>query len=117
MNTTLKLEELALFILGIFAFNQLPFAWWWFLVLLLTPDIGVLGYLVNTKIGGVIYNVFHHKGLAIVFYFVGLYLQNNILKLIGIILFSHASFDRVFGYGLKYLDNFKHTHLGHIGKP
>lgn len=24
--------------------------------------------------------------------------------------------DRIFGYGLKYSDDFKHTHLGMIGK-
>ena len=29
---------------------------------------------------------------------------------------SHASFDRVFGYGLKYEDAFRHTHLGMIGR-
>lgn len=48
MEITLKLEELVMFGLGIFAFNQLDFAWWWFLVLILTPDIGMLGYLVNS---------------------------------------------------------------------
>ena len=116
MSTTLKLEELAMFILGILAFNELYFAWWWFLILILTPDIGMLGYLVNTKIGGVLYNVFHHKGIAIVFYLFGTYFQNDILKLMGVILFSHASLDRILGYGLKYLDNFKHTHLGQIRK-
>ena len=36
--------------------------------------------------------------------------------LLGIILFGHASMDRVFGYGLKFGDNFHHTHLGWIGK-
>ncbi|MFI1745220.1 DUF4260 domain-containing protein [Thalassobellus sediminis] len=115
MKTTLKLEELAMFILGIFAFNQLHFAWWWFLALILTPDVGMLGYVINTKIGGIVYNIFHHKGLAILFYIIGIYLQNDVLQLVGIILFSHASFDRALGYGLKYSDNFKNTHLGQIG--
>jgi hypothetical protein len=31
-------------------------------------------------------------------------------------LLGHSSFDRVLGYGLKYDDDFKHTHLGWIGK-
>lgn len=31
------------------------------------------------------------------------------------ILFAHASLDRVFGYGLKYADGFSHTHMGDIG--
>jgi hypothetical protein len=45
----------------------------------------------------------------------GFYFENPILILIGVILFSHAALDRVFGYGLKYADSFKNTHLGKIG--
>ena len=116
MQTTLKIEELFMFILGIFMFNQLDFNWWWFIVLILTPDISMLGYILNTRIGALLYNVFHHKGIAILIYFIGFYIQNEILQLIGIILFSHASFDRIFGYGLKFSDSFKNTHLGKIGK-
>lgn len=112
MKATLKLEELAMFGLGIVAFNQLDFAWWWFLVLILTPDIGMLGYLVNSKIGALTYNVFHHKGLAVLVYFMGLYFANDILQLMGVILFSHASLDRIFGYGLKYQTSFNDSHLG-----
>lgn len=111
MKITLKLEELAMFGLGIVAFNQLEFAWWWFLVLILTPDIGMLGYLVNSKIGALAYNVFHHKGLAVLVYFMGLYFANDILQLMGVILFSHASLDRIFGYGLKYRTSFNDSHL------
>ncbi|HLV39760.1 DUF4260 domain-containing protein [Xanthomarina sp.] len=114
MKSALKIEELMMFVLGIFAFNQLDFAWWWFLLLLLTPDIGMLGYVVNTKIGAFTYNIFHHKGIAIVVYLFGIYFQNEVFQLIGIILFSHASLDRIFGYGLKFNDSFKHTHLGDI---
>lgn len=114
MQTTLKLEELLMFILGVFAFNQLSFAWWWFVVLILIPDLGMLGYLINTKIGAIVYNAFHHKGIAIITFLLGTYLQNDVLKLAGIILFSHGSLDRVFGYGLKYSSSFYETHLGKI---
>lgn len=112
MKSILKLEEFAMFGLGIFAFNQLDFAWWWFLILILTPDLGMFGYLINSKIGAWTYNVFHHKGLAILIYFTGIYLANDILQLTGIILFSHSALDRVFGYGLKYESSFNDTHLG-----
>ncbi len=115
MKTTLKLEELGMFILGVFLFTQLSYAWWWFLVLILLPDIGMLGYLISTKEGAIAYNIFHHKGLAIVIYLMGIYVDIELLKLIGIILFSHASLDRIFGYGLKFKDDFKNTHLGEIG--
>jgi hypothetical protein len=114
MKTTLKLEELAQFGLGIYLFSLLPFAWWWFLVLLLTPDIGMIGYAFGNKAGAISYNLFHHKGVAISLYLLGIYFQNDILMLIGSILFAHAAFDRILGYGLKYEKGFKFTHLGDL---
>lgn len=117
MKTTLKLEELALFLLGIFLFSQLAFAWWWFLVLILAPDIGMLGYLFGNKTGAISYNIFHHRGIAVAVYLTGIYLQSEITQLIGVILFSHSAMDRMFGYGLKYEKGFKFTHLGEIGSP
>ena len=116
MNKLLKLEELAMFVLGIFMFGLLGYNWWWFLGLILVPDIGMLGYLVNPKIGAWCYNFFHHKGIAIVVYFLGMYLSLPTLQLAGVILFAHASMDRIFGYGLKYEKGFKFTHLGEIGR-
>ncbi len=114
MKSVLKLEELLQFALGIYLFSTLSYTWWWFLVLILLPDIGMLGYLINTKTGALTYNVFHHKGLAILIFLVGIYFEIEVVQLTGIILFSHASLDRIFGYGLKYADNFKNTHLGHL---
>jgi hypothetical protein len=38
------------------------------------------------------------------------------MELAGVILFSHSSMDRMFGYGLKYTKGFAYTHLGTIGK-
>ncbi|WP_309640945.1 DUF4260 domain-containing protein [Flavobacterium sp.] len=116
MKTIIQLEELALFLLGIFLFNQLDYAWWWFLVLILTPDIGMVGYAFGNKTGAWMYNVFHHRGIAIVLYLLGIYISNPIVQLIGIILFAHSSMDRLFGYGLKYETGFKFTHLGSLEK-
>jgi MFS family permease len=114
MKTILKLEELTLFLLGIFLFAQLPFAWWWFLVLILAPDIGMVGYLFGNKAGAISYNIFHHRGIAVAIYLLGIYLNSDIAQLIGVILFSHAAMDRIFGYGLKYEKGFKFTHLGEL---
>ncbi|SHM68647.1 DUF4260 domain-containing protein [Flavobacterium chilense] len=116
MKTIIKLEELALFALGIFLFNRLNFDWWWFLVLILAPDLSMLGYLSGNKSGAFFYNVFHHKGIALLIYALGCYLSIETIQLAGIILFSHSAMDRIFGYGLKYEKGFKYTHLGEIGK-
>ncbi|MGB5435409.1 MAG: DUF4260 domain-containing protein [Maribacter sp.] len=115
MKTLIKLEEFMMFLLGIFMFGLLGYPWWWFLALILVPDIGMLGYLFGNRIGAITYNLFHHKGLAIILYFAGMYFSATFIQLAGIIIFSHASLDRVLGYGLKYNKGFKYTHLGEIG--
>lgn len=114
MKNLLKLEELVMFLFSVFLFSQLEYAWWVFLVWILAPDIGMLGYAINTSIGALTYNLFHHKGIAIVIGFIGLWLGVSELQLAGIILFGHASMDRMLGYGLKYSDSFKNTHLGSL---
>lgn len=116
MNSIIKFEEIAMFIVSLFLFNELNMAWWLFIVFFFVPDIGMLGYVVNAKIGAICYNIFHHKGIAIIVYLLGLYIHNTWLQFTGIILFSHSCFDRILGYGLKYNDDFKNTHLGIIGK-
>ena len=116
MKAIIKLEELGLFILGIYLFSLLNFEWWWFLVLILAPDLSMLGYIFGNKSGAFFYNIFHHRGIAILIYILGCYLKMELLQLIGIILFAHSSMDRMFGYGLKYESGFKYTHLGEIGK-
>jgi len=115
MKHLIKLEEAAMFLLSILLFANLNFAWWWFPVLLLLPDISMLGYVFNSRIGGFLYNLFHHKGTAIVVFAIGYFIECNYFELAGIILFGHSSMDRILGYGLKYLDSFKRTHLGRIG--
>lgn len=116
MQTILKIEELAIFLGGIFAFSFLSFEWWWFPVLLFLPDISMIGYLFGNRIGAIVYNIFHHKGIAVFVGIAGLLVNHETLQLIGIILFSHASLDRMLGYGMKYERGFKFTHLGEIGK-
>jgi hypothetical protein len=116
MKTLLKLEELFMFGITIFLFSKMDFAWWWYPALLFTPDLSMLGYLINTKVGAATYNFIHHKALGISVYVLGVMLASQPLQLAGLILFGHSSMDRVLGYGLKYADSFQHTHLGMIGK-
>jgi len=116
MNNVLKIEEAAMFTLCIFLFSKLNFAWWWFPALLLLPDIGMIGYIINPKTGAFTYNLLHHRFVASLVAFYALTYGNEYWKLAAIILFAHSSLDRAFGYGLKYNDSFNNTHLGLIGK-
>lgn len=116
MKIILKLEELAMLLLGMWAFSLLDFSWWWFVALFFVPDIGMLGYLISNRTGAACYNIFHHKGIAIILGILGILLKIEVLQLAGVMLFAHSSFDRILGYGLKYEKGFKFTHLGEIGK-
>lgn len=114
MKLQLKLESLAEFLLSIFVFSRLEFAWYWYPALLLLPDLSMIGYAFSPRIGAVIYNFFHNKALGVVVALAGFSIANPILLLAGVILFGHSAMDRIFGYGLKFPDDFKNTHLGRI---
>lgn len=114
MKHIIQLEELAMTGAGIFLISlvDIDLSWWLYIILFFSPDVGILGYLINPKVGAVTYNLLHHKGLAIVGAVAGYWLHYDYVLLAGLILFAHASFDRIFGFGLKHFEGFKHTHLG-----
>jgi hypothetical protein len=116
MATLLRLEDLGVFLFSIFLFSTIPVPWWAYPVLLLAPDLAMLGYVFGPRAGAWIYNIVHHRALSLALYVVGAWLSWPGLSLAGAILLGHSSLDRVLGYGLKHLDSFSHTHLGWIGR-
>ena len=115
MKKLIQVEEFAMLGLSIYGLYLLDVSWWFYLILLIGPDISMLGYLAGEKIGPISYNLFHHKGVAILVFIGGLIFNSWILQALGIILFGHSSMDRIFGYGLKHFTAFTDTHLGKIG--
>jgi hypothetical protein len=116
VKRALKLEEFIMGIFGILGFIYFDGTLLLFLLGILLPDLGVLGYLINPTVGSYTYNLTHHKGLAIVLFLSGYFLKLNPLIFIGITIFIHSSFDRALGYGLKYKSSFKNTHLGFLNR-
>ncbi|MBX9782267.1 MAG: DUF4260 domain-containing protein [Chitinophagaceae bacterium] len=119
MKLVLKLEELAMWIGCIILLYFFQVNWWWYLLMFLGPDVSMLGYLAGNKIGAWSYNLFHHKGLALLICVIAYLLKlvfplfdSDWVFVLGIVLFGHSSMDRFFGYGLKYENGFKFTHLG-----
>ena len=112
----LRLEGLVLLIATIIAFSGQHQRWWLYPALLLAPDIFMLGYLANTKVGAFFYNLGHSyfaPALVILFSWRA---DNKLNLAIGIIWLGHIGWDRLLGYGLKYDSTFKHTHLGDLEK-
>ena len=116
MKNLIKLEEAAMFLLSIILLSRLPFAWYWWLIWILAPDLSMIAYLGGNRVGAFGYNLVHHKGTAIAIYAVGLFTNHPALEFAGMILFGHSCMDRSMGYGLKYITGFGDTHLGKIGK-
>jgi hypothetical protein len=114
MKKLLQSEEILLFAACLYLYPLLGFSWWWFVACILLPDVGMLGYLLNPKAGAYSYNVLHHRGVAAVIGVIGYAIGFASLLFIGYIFFSHATMDRMFGYGLKYEEGFKFTHLGNL---
>ncbi len=117
MKFVLKVEEFCLLILfSVAYFYYFNGTWSLYLALFFVPDISFILYLITKKLGAIAYNIFHHKGVMSMVALLGLLLNNQLIIKIGLIFMAHSCFDRVAGYGLKYLDDFDHTHLGWIGK-
>ena len=116
MKTLLRLEELGFLLFSVYLFSLLPYPWWFYPLLFFIPDVAMLGYLGGPRVGAIVYNFIHHRGLALIYYVAGAVLATPVLSLAGVIVFAHSSLDRVLGYGLKYPDRFAHTHLGQIGR-
>jgi len=116
VKNLIRIEELFLAILSFFLFLSLPIVWWWFFVLLLAPDLSMVGYMLNPRIGAVVYDAVHHRAVAVLLFILGSSLRIPWLQGTALILLGHSSLDRVLGYGLKYGDAFQHTHLGLIGR-
>jgi hypothetical protein len=116
MDLMLKLEDAAKFVVAYFLSLYFGNVWWLFFAWLLAPDLSMIGYAINTKVGAALYNLAHHQGLALIVLTAGFYFTIPNLTFAGIVLLGHSALDRMLGYGLKYPDSFKHTHLGWIGK-
>lgn len=87
---------------------------WAFVGLLLAPDLAMLGYLANVRLGSLLYNIAHFYALPGAIIAAALLTNTPVLLHIGLIWTAHIGMDRLMGYGLKYPTYFKDTHLQHV---
>jgi hypothetical protein len=112
----LRAEAVALFVAGVVAYLQLGGEPWWLLLLLLVPDVSMLGYLGGPRLGAVTYNLVHNLVIGLAALAIGWFAAIAPLALAGAVLVAHVGMDRSLGYGLKLPTDFKDTHLGRIGR-
>ena len=107
----LQLEGLVALIAATAIYHSLHLSWWFYGILFFTPDVFMLGYLINLRIGALLYNLGHTYTTPGVALGMGWLLGSTTLFAVGLIWFAHIGFDRLLGYGLKCDSGFKDTHL------
>lgn len=116
MSNLLRWEGGILCAGAIFAYFWLDGSWLWFVLLLLVFDVSMVGYLKNPRLGALTYNLGHSVFLPGLLVILAWAFNWRLALFFGLIWLAHIGLDRGLGYGLKYPDDFKHTHLGWIGK-
>jgi len=91
-------------------------SWWLFALLILAPDLSMLGYLAGPRVGAIAYNALHILIVPLVLALAGYALGSSMATAIGLIWIAHIAIDRALGYGLKLPSGFQDTHLGRIGR-
>jgi hypothetical protein len=110
----LHLEGVLVFAAAIVAFAHLGGNGWLFIALLLVPDLAMLGYLVNTRVGSILYDAVHTYVAPGILAAIGLATQQSLIVHLALIWLAHIGMDRAVGYGLKYPTTFKDTHLQRV---
>lgn len=109
-----KLESAAILIALLAVYYELDFSWFWFVLLILMPDIFMVGYLKNPKVGAVVYNIGHSYFVPIALWFLSHHIESLFWIALAIIWAAHIAADRMLGFGLKLPEGFKHTHMGQL---
>ncbi|HEX2815140.1 MAG TPA: DUF4260 domain-containing protein [Phenylobacterium sp.] len=116
ITVLLRLEAAAGLLLSIAAYRAMGGGWAMFALLILAPDLSMLGYLLNRRFGAAAYNFGHSYLSAAALAGLGWSLHQPMLEQAALIWAAHISVDRLVGYGLKYPQAFGATHLGWVGK-
>ena len=108
----LRAEGLAVVVLSLILYQYSLRSWWLFVGLLLTPDLSMLPYLVNPRLGAWSYNTVHSYLLPFGLAALAIATQKPAIFPYLYIWTAHIGLDRMLGYGLKYPSGFGSTHLG-----
>lgn len=123
VHTTQRVEAGAIALLSVATVVVLYPPWWWVVpAAFLVFDLSVLGYARSPATGATSYNLVHNYATPALLGLVALVTRAPLpdaSTAAGVLASAwavHVGVDRALGYGLKMPDDFRHTHLGRIGK-
>ena len=112
----LRLEGATLAAGALLAYTTVDRSWWLLPLALMLPDITMVGYLAGRRLGAHLYNLAHSTPLPAAVLALGWWQDRSLAVALALIWLAHIGLDRLIGYGLKYGDDFRHTHLGQVGR-
>jgi hypothetical protein len=110
----LRSEGAVLLIAATVLFSREDGSWLLFAVAFFLPDLSMLGYIAGSRIGATAYNAVHSTVPPLALAVGGVVAHLPFVMSIALIWLAHIGFDRFLGYGLKYSEGFKQTHLARV---
>jgi hypothetical protein len=110
----LHLEGLVVAVGVLALYFDAGYGWLLLVVLILAPDLSMLGYLGGPRVGALSYDLVHTYAGPVALGVVGVLGGYETAAQIALIWLAHIGIDRMLGYGLKYPTGFKDTHLQRV---
>jgi len=107
----LHLEGAAVFVLSLLGYHWSHGGWLLLVLLFLVPDLSMIGYVANVRLGTITYNAAHTYIAPLALAAYSFTAGHPMLLWLSLIWIAHIGFDRMLGFGLKYPTVFKDTHL------
>ena len=113
-HVLLRVEGFAVLLVAVMLYADYTYTWWIFALLLLAPDLSMLGYALGNHWGSVVYNLVHTYTLPLLLASISLVTGLPFGVQLALIWLAHIGMDRTVGYGLKYPASFKDSHLARV---
>ncbi len=110
-NLLLRAEGGIVFGASLLLYGELRGSWVLFVVLVLAPDLSMLGYYLGVQFGTALYNLFHVLVVPLLLISLSIFYKQLWLLPYGLIWTAHIGVDRLLGFGLKYPTRFHDTHF------
>jgi hypothetical protein len=110
----LRLEGAAVLGASVALYAHGGWSWLAYLLLLLAPDLSILGYLAGARAGMVAYDAAHFTAFPLALGTAGVLAGSDLPVQLALIWLGHIGIDRALGYGLKYPTAFGDTHLQRV---
>lgn len=110
----LRVEGCAVLAVVLMLYAHQGYSWLVFVLLLFVPDLAIPTFSLNKRLGSIIYNLMHTYTSPLFVAVISFIASQSLGLQLALIWLAHIAIDRILGYGLKYLGQFKNTHLSHV---